>query len=208
MRSAIFPMVAAGHDGCSRLRAAAVVALAGAALVAGCATFLPQSRAPVMPAAFDLIGRVAASHDGNRFFSNVRWHHLSNGEEIWLLTPAGQTLARIVSDADGATLTGADRSEYRGSDVESLTRQVLGWELPLTYMGWWVRGEAAPDGTVQDVARDGQSRYVALSQGGWRVTMTWGDGGAGSGLPRRLEFASGSDQIRLVIDGWRPVGQQ
>ena len=170
--------------------------------------FSPQSRAPVMPTPFDLIGRVAVSYDQHRFFSNVRWHHLSHGEEIWLLTPAGQTLARIVSDADGATLTGADRSEYSGSDIESLTRQVLGWELPLTYMGWWVRGEAAPDVTVQDVARDGQSRYIALSQGGWRVAMTWADTGAGSDFPRRLQFASGTYQIRLVIDSWRPVGRQ
>lgn len=200
-------MFAAGHGVFSRSGAVAIAMLAAAALTAGCAAFSSRPRAPVSPVPFDLIGRVAVSYDGRSFFSNVRWHHLSNREEISLLTPAGQTLARIVSDGDGATLTGADRSEYSGADIESLTRQVLGWELPLTYMGWWVRGEAAPGSTVQDIERDGQSRYLALSQDGWRVTMTWGDVSAGRSLPRRLQIAGGSHQIRLVIDSWRSTGR-
>jgi outer membrane lipoprotein LolB len=133
----------------------------------------------------------------------VRWHHLPGRDEIWLLTPAGQTLARIVSDGEGATLTGADRSEYTGADVESLTRQGLGWALPLTHLGWWVRGEAVPEIPARDVERDARTRLVALTQDGWRVTLTHDALIDSNPLPHRIEVAGEASVIRLVIDRWR-----
>ncbi len=180
-------------------------ALAAAMLLAGCAALSP-SRPPVTPVPFDLIGRVAVSYDGRSFFSNVRLHHLPQRDEIWLLTPAGQTLAHIVSDAEGATLRGADRSEYSGSDVESLTRQGLGWELPLTRLGWWARGEAVPGIPAHDVEHDGRGRLVAFTQDSWRVTLTRDAASESNPLPRRLEVANEGHVIRLVIDGWRSAG--
>lgn len=181
-----------------RLRAT----LAAATLLAGCAALSPP-RAPVTPVPFDLIGRVAVSYDGRSFFSNVRWHHTPQRDEIWLLTPAGQTLARIVSDGDGATLTGADRSEHRGADVESLTREGLGWELPLTRLGWWVRGEAVPGTPAQDVERDARARLAAFTQDGWRVTLTRDALVEDNPLPRRIEVSGEGHLIRLVVDRWR-----
>ena len=191
------------HGSFHRFGAAACGALAASMLLVSCAALVPPSRAPVTPVPFDLIGRVSVSYDERSFFSNVRWHHLPDRDEIWLLTPAGQTLARIVSDGDGATLTGADRSEYRGSDVENLTRQALGWELPLSYLGWWVQGQAAPDGAPQDVERNTEAQLVALSEGGWRVNLTWNPPGESQPRPRKIEATSGTNVIRLLIDGWR-----
>jgi len=198
----------AAIGGSHRAGAGACAAFAASALLAACAALAPQPRVPVTPVPFDLIGRVAVSYDGRSFTSSVRWHHLPDRDEIWLLTPVGQTLARIVSDGDGATLTTADRTEYSGSDAESLTRQALGWELPLSHLGWWVRGEAAPESAAGDVERDAGSRLVAFSQDGWRTHLTWNQQGAGPHLPRRIEAVSGSHVIRLVIDGWRSAGGQ
>jgi outer membrane lipoprotein LolB len=177
-------------------------AFAATTLVAGCAALSPP-RAPATPVPFDLIGRVAVSYDGRSFFSNVRWHHTQQRDEIWLQTPAGQTLAHIVSDGDGATLTGADRSEYSGADVESLTREGLGWELPLNRLGWWVRGEAVPGTPAQNVERDEHTRLVALTQDGWRVTLTRDAQVENNPLPRRIEVAGEGHVIRLVVDRWR-----
>jgi len=182
------------------LRSPSCAALAASALVAACATLAPPERAPVP---FDLIGRVAVRHDERAFASNVRWHHLADRDEIWLLTPAGQTLAYIVSDSAGATLTGADRSRYSAPDVESLTRQGLGWELPLTYLGWWVRGEPAPGTVAQNVERDERARVVGFTQDGWRVTLVPDPSRENGRLPRRLELANGPLVIRMIVDTWR-----
>jgi len=181
-------------------------ALAAAAVLAGCAALEP-SPPPTPPApAFELIGRVAVSYNGRAFSSGVRWQHTAQRDELWLLTPAGQALAHIVGDADGATFTGSDRSEYRAGDVGSLIRRALGWEMPVTRLAWWVQGALAPGAVVQAVERDEHGRLAVLAQDGWRIAYAYEPPEERGSPLRRLELAGSSHEIRLVIDGWRRDG--
>ena len=178
-------------------------ALAAAAVLAGCAALEPS---PPPAPAFDLIGRIAVNYDGRAFSSGVRWQHTAERDELWLLTPAGQALAHIVGDADSATYTGSDRSQYRAGDIGSLIRRALGWEMPVTRLAWWVQGELAPRAVVQAIERDAHGRLTVLAQEGWRVSYVYDPPDARDGRLRRLELAGGSHEIRLVIDGWRRGG--
>ncbi|MBM3359283.1 MAG: outer membrane lipoprotein LolB [Betaproteobacteria bacterium] len=174
------------------------------ALLAACAALVAPDAPTARPAAaFDLVGRVAVSYDGRIFSSHVRWEHSGPRDEIWLLTPVGQTLAHIVGDAGGATLTGADQRKYSAASVESLTRQALGWELPVARLAYWVQGEIAPGAAPEGVERDAQARITALTQDGWRIAFSHPTAGEDLGRPRRLELARGNHEIRMVIDRWR-----
>ncbi len=177
-------------------------ALAACIALAACAALSPTSEPVQRAPAFDLVGRVAVKYDGRAFSSGVRWQHRADSDEISLLTPVGQTLAHIVADSSGATLTGADRREIRAGDVESLTRRGLGWELPLTRLAWWVRAEIVPGGVIGEVTRDQDGRLVRLVQDGWSIVFVHRPPEEGSRLPQRLELARESYQIRLVIDNW------
>jgi outer membrane lipoprotein LolB len=179
-------------------------ALAAAAAVSACAVLAPSDRPAQRAPAFDFLGRVAVTYDGRAFSSSVRWDHLPERDEIWLLTPTGQALAHIMADESGATLTGADRREYTAADVESLTRRALGWELPLTRLAWWVRAAIVPGGAIGEVLRDEHGRLVRLRQDGWQITFVYAPpGGEATGLPQRLELVRESQHIRLVVDQWR-----
>ena len=181
-------------------RAATHLALIAAASLAACAIIAPPPAASDQP--FDLVGRVAVNFEGRAFSTNLRWQHAAGREEMWLLTPLGQTLAHIVSDADGATLTASDRREYRAASVEALTRQALGWELPLARLSWWVRGEPVPASPIVAAQRDERSRLALLEQDGWRIAYVSYPPGEHGGLPRRLDLTSGAQEIRFVIDSW------
>ncbi|MDP3139065.1 MAG: lipoprotein insertase outer membrane protein LolB, partial [Burkholderiaceae bacterium] len=68
--------------------------LAATLAVSACATMAPGPReisAAATP--FDLSGRVLVNYDGRAFSSSVRWQHAQQRDEIWLLSPVGQTLA-------------------------------------------------------------------------------------------------------------------
>lgn len=177
-------------------------AAAATLAVAACAAF-----APAVPEAppFDLTGRLLVRYDARALTSGLRWRHTPTGDEIALLTPLGQTLAQIVTGAEGATLTTADGRRYQASSVASLTRQGLGWSLPLELMRYWVRGEVAPGVPAENVARDAAGRLARLEQGGWHITLRSDPAPAG-GHPDRLDFESGEQRIRLVIDDWRVRG--
>jgi outer membrane lipoprotein LolB len=180
------------------------LALACTLLAAACATPPFESRGPATPSVpFDLSARVAVRYDGQAFSSGLRWRHVPGRDEIWLVSPVGQALVHIVDEGDGALLTSADKRQHHAASVESLTRQALGWELPLAYLKHWLRGEAAPGAPPTTLARDDAGRIVRLEQAEWRIALRYDAPHGGKGLPRRLELARGSHEIRLVIDTWR-----
>ena len=104
-------------------------------LLSGCALFRPAST-PVAPpsqpesAPFALNGRISIHHQGERHSAGLRWNHQLQSDEILLLTPLGQTTARVYSDNRIATLE-RDGKRYQADDVESLMQRELGWHLPL-----------------------------------------------------------------------------
>ena len=157
--------------------------------------------APTTP--FDLSGRVLVRYDGRAFSSGLRWEHAPGRDEIWLLSPVGSALAHIVDDGDGAILTAADERQYRAASVENLTRQALGWELPVARLKYWLRGEVAPGSPPDAIVRGDDQRITQLEQAGWRIALTYYPAQEYGGLPRRLELVRGSHEIRLVIDTWR-----
>jgi outer membrane lipoprotein LolB len=187
---------------CARRLALVAASLA----LAGCAALMPSDRPAERAGAFDLVGRVAVAFDGRNFSSGLRWQHAPDRDEVWLNTPTGQAVAHILADDEGATLTGADRQTHRAADVEALTRQALGWELPLTRLAWWVRGEAVPGSPLAETVRDQQGRLVRFVQDGWNITLAHAGAEEPGGMPRRVELARGGHHIRLVIDDWRDGG--
>lgn len=176
-----------------RAFAAAVPAL----LLSACA-LVPQ-RPPA--AAFDMVGRVLVSGEGRAFSSGLRWKHDAALDELWLLSPVGQTLAHIAADDGGAVLTTPDQQEYRAFSVESLTRRALGWSLPLAELRFWIMATPAPGEPAAGLTRDPAGRISTIDQNGWRISYVYPE--APATLPRRLDLTRGEQQIRLVIDSWR-----
>jgi outer membrane lipoprotein LolB len=183
-------------------------ALACIVLAAACATPFPGQLPAAPSPSFDLSARVAVRHEGQAFSSGLRWRHALGRDEIWLTNPAGQALAHIIDEGEGALLTSADRRQHRAASVESLTRQALGWELPVVHLKHWLRGEIAPGAAPGEVARDESRRIVKLEQAGWRIVLGYEPPQDNRALPRRLELERDSAQIRLVIDAWRDETEQ
>jgi outer membrane lipoprotein LolB len=179
-----------------RLAAALALVLLGA-----CAALGPKVHdAPP----YDLLGRVLVSYEGRAFTSNLRWVHRPGEDEIWLLSPLGQTLAYITDGAEGASITGVDRQIYRASSVESLTQRALGWEMPVPRLRYWVLGEVYPGSEASWLERDASDRLLGFKQDGWSVRFDY-DVADPRRQPRRVEIDTGAVRIRLVIDTWRDV---
>ena len=178
----------------------AVAAWLLAALLAACAAV---PRAARDPQPFDLLGRVLVTYKEGALTANLRWEHAALEDQIWLMTPTGQTLAYIVDSPQGATLTRADKKQYRAGSVEALTHQALGWSLPLSLLQYWVRGKAAPGHEATGVQRGEDQRLVALTQDGWRVALDYHAEGELKDRVRRLDLNDGANEIRLVVDTWR-----
>jgi len=184
-------------------------------LLTGCATLTDKpvavSTAIIEPVAigaaaaanFELAGRVSVKDSKQSFSGGVRWQHNNAKDEIFLLSPLGQTVAQIQRNPDGVQLTTSEQKVYRAADVESLTGQVLGWRLPLTGLQYWVRGVNSP-ATSAAVDKDDAGRVVAIRQDGWEIAYLsfFSLEQEQTTRPRVLSLQRGELEIKLVIDGW------
>lgn len=144
-------------------------------------------------------GRISVKHNGSRDSAGLRWTHQAQADEILLLTPLGQTAARIFRDDGHATLDNGDK-HYSDTDVEALMMQVLGWRLQLDGLHHWVLGMPQPSDAL--VERDMLGRLTVLRQDGWEVRyLAYADDKADS-LPARMQLSRENLQLTLLIDEW------
>lgn len=173
------------------------------AVLAGCASTRPAQILPasnVSISAFSLNGRLAVKLDDRGYTASLRWRHFPTHDSLRLFSPVGSVVGEIEVDRDGATLTTGDKKVYRSNDVQSLTREVLGWDLPLAGLRYWVTGRPDPGSPVQAQSRDDNERLKSLMQDDWRIAYLeyFGD----SAMPARLSLAYDRLSLRLIVEHW------
>ena len=178
-------------------------------LFAACTTLKPAAIVvdPSRVSAFDLTGRVNVRVETKAYPGRIQWQHAPSIDEVWLYSPVGTTVAHMRRDASGALLVTSDGKEYRADDLKVLSRKVLGWDLPLEDLQYWVRGLASPALGAAEREDDETGRPKLLTQGGWHVAyLDWTPAGA-SGLPSKLDVSGSGLRLRLVIDEWKIDGR-
>ena len=191
------------NDLLTRFRRAAGRLLAVAllsALLGGCAVLSSSPSVTRSDALddFSLEGRFALRYEDKNYSGRLSWRHAAAGDELLLASPFGQGLAQITTSARGAQLTMSDGQVYAAADSESLTRQVLGYPLPLARLTDWVRGRGAA-GVFE---LDGHGRPLRLRQDDWRIDYEY-DSDDAQTLPSRLvALRDDGLELRLRIDEW------
>lgn len=187
--------------------------LLAAAFVAGCATRPPVE--PTVPVAeyrdsIELAGRLSVNYlkDGKPETLSGKFSWLQAGErvDVALASPLGQTIARITVVPGEARLEQGDDDPVQSApDIDTLTSQALGWQLPVSGLREWLQGYA----TGADGARwrATPAMNTVTTRDGWRLRfVTWHASAQGTPSPRRIDAErpamNGADElaIRIVID--------
>lgn len=173
--------------------------------LSGCASLYSHPVPAALPvqlesASFALNGRISINYQGERNSAGLHWKHQIYSDEVLLLAPLGQIVARITSDAQHATLDQGEQ-HFQANDVEILMAQVLGWHLPLGGLHYWVLGLPANDSPAQ-IERDEYGRISVLRQADWEVRyLSYADANLDS-LPSRMQLSHADLQVKLFIDEW------
>lgn len=171
-------------------------ALVAAIFLAGCAP--AEIRPQFTSVDFELAGRLAARYQADSFTGNVTWKHARDADEMLISTPLGQGVARIARQGNAVVLATAEPREYRATDAEALTEQVLGFRVPLAGLADWVRARPSTESPAQaEYAPDGRMR--TLEQRGWKIEFQEYDGQR----PVRMRLVYPGIELRLAITQWR-----
>lgn len=185
--------------------------LASSALLLSACAVAPTSPTTVAPAraaldAFAMEGRFSLRNADKNYAGRLSWRHSAGRDELLLSSPLGQGMVEIVSEPGGARLTANDGKSYSAADAETLTRDVLGYPLPLAQLTDWVRGRLrdAEESTVDAQGRP-QSQRAAM----WRIEYGY-DNDDPAAPPVRIfaERIGGGLELRLRIDEWSLLPDQ
>ena len=172
--------------------------------IAGCSS-VPTGQLTLHPhsaeqSSFMLNGRISVKHDGERSSANIRWTHHAEDDDILLMAPLGYTVARIRSDKQSVKLDTAD-NQYTAHNTGELTENVLGWNLPLAGLRYWVLALPEPDGKAI-IEHDVHGQINSIQQDGWELHYTRYAAQTPDSLPLRITAQREGLEIQLVIDQW------
>lgn len=158
-----------------------------------------------VPAAdFNVVGRVSVRNARESFSGGVRWQHTQTQDNLLLLSPLGQAVAEINKNVEVVSLVTAKQEAFYASTVEELTTDILGWQLPLNGLQYWIQGEHYP-ASVATLELNEDDRIVAIRQDGWLVQyMRYFTDSTDDAVvrPRIIELRFDALKIRMVVDNW------
>jgi outer membrane lipoprotein LolB len=182
-----------------------------AALLSACSTtgIVSQATVGAYRDAIDLSGRLLVNFekDGKPDTISVKftWAQSVDAVDASLLSPTGQTVAKINVTPQAATLIQGGKPPRAARDIDTLTAQTLGWPLPVSGMRDWLQGYA----TTADGKRFAASpaNNTVTTADGWRLTfVSWQDDQAAQPVPKRIDAQraasanSGELALRIVLD--------
>ena len=189
-----------------------------AAALAGCATTATQSTGAAASAVqaaspyrdtIELTGRLQVNYqkDGqpNSMNGGFEWSQRPGQVDVAFLNPLKQTVATISVTPQQATLTEAGRAPRSAADIDALTRQALGWSLPVSGLRDWLQGYAT-DAAGKRFAATPANNSV-FTQDGWRLRfVSWQNGKDGAPMPSNIvaerSATANSEELalRIIID--------
>lgn len=127
------------------------------------------------------------------------WHQQVNQFSLLLSGPFGAGTVQIFGDNDVVTLRQAKAPDISAVSATTLARHLLGWELPIDELSYWIRGIPAPDVLASKQRFNQQSLLANLHQGGWQLAFSKYRQTEAGILPGKIIATQGKTQFKLII---------
>ncbi len=155
-------------------------------------------------------GRLSVRYPENGKTQSVQgkflWSQQLGSTAIELYSPLGQTLARIAIAPGRATFETARGASRTAASADALTRETLGWPLPVDGLRYWLQGfDRAGQQVLPAAAPSGPDSFRS---DGWLIRVTDWQSAGNAAIPKRVDLSRDDGQggeiaLRIVIDDWR-----
>ena len=148
---------------------------------------------------WQLRGRVNVRYQNESYTPRIQWQQQGDNYRIrlWGTFNAGNTL--IIGEPKLVTME-HDGDSITANTPEELVLDNLGYELPISFLKFWVRSLPAP-GSDTELEFSVQNHLSTIKQDGWEITYLDMRQFGGVILPRRVEITGPRNDIRLRFVG-------
>jgi outer membrane lipoprotein LolB len=156
-------------------------------------------------------GRFSVAYEQNNRPQSVQgrfqWQQQGQRIDIDLMSPLGQTMAKMAITPNSATIQQTDKEIKVAENVAELTEQTLGWSLPVAGMREWLQGFNRSTGNQRQIAKPNENDQFDTD--GWHIHYVSWQQNSVSVYPKRIDLTRTSPQLhqlslRIIIDQWQP----
>jgi outer membrane biogenesis lipoprotein LolB len=170
-----------------------IASLAFALVLAACATPAPPPAPPPeltgVPKAFEMNARISIRVADRSDIARLRWVRRRGSDEWVFSSPIGTEVARIESNARGATLFRGGLEPETAESFEALTEHALGVGLDPAQLSAWLHGQPGRTGLPAE----------------WKVSVEEKQQAGAVELAKRITASRGDVVVKLVVDSYRPL---
>ena len=148
---------------------------------------------------WQLRGRVNVQYHDESHTPRIQWQQQDDQYRIrlWGTFNAGNTIITgepnlVTMEHDGEVIT--------ARSPESLILENLGYELPVSYLEFWIRSLPSPNSDAELIFNE-LNHLAGIKQDGWEIDYSDARQFSGITLPRRVEINQAHDDIRLRFIG-------
>jgi len=191
-----------------------------AVFMAGCTTMQPTTvSAPLPPPdpvsawgerynqlrgvhRWNAFGRLALRVDKESWNMSMQWQQVEEAFQIRLSSSFGQGVVQLNGDTGWVNLRSSKGETHSATDAETLLREQLGWELPVSGLQHWMLGRPAPDAGPYEFDIDKAGRIAWLKQGGWDARYMDYRFVGNLELPAKVFFSANGVSARVLVSRW------
>ncbi len=147
-------------------------------------------------------GRIAVRLEKEAWSASLYWRETLDTYTLRVVAPLGRGTFELSGTVAGVEMRTADNRILRAADPETLMRDNLGWQLPVSGLRWWVRGLPRPGVKSEQLGVNADGRLDNLIQDGWQVDYQEYRSKGNPVLPGKLSLENGPVRVRLLIGEW------
>jgi len=131
----------------------------------------------------------------------INWEQSRDSFLITLSGPLGQGTSIISGNPGGARLDNSEGS-FISDSPEQLIYEYTGWQVPVRYLLYWIKGLATPGMAITNITYNQQGLIKSLQQGPWKLQFDNYKNAMGTVLPYRLKILTNNYKATIVIKSW------
>lgn len=178
--------------------------------LAGCQTLQPAPELSAQQQAEQLIaldqwqaeGKIALRLDNDNQSGFFKWDQQHEDYAIHIFGPFGRGTTWLRSDADGVILDNAETGQIQAQTPEALMEHVLGWQVPVSSLRYWMLGIADPHHPVEQLDLDARGFASTLHQQGWQVEFQNPQRVQGYHFPGRIRATRDHMRVTVAVNRW------
>jgi outer membrane lipoprotein LolB len=183
--------------------------------VAGCTTIAPPSAPPTQLSwqnreallarvqSWQIKGKIAVQTAQDAGSATIQWAQNHQQFTLSLLGPLGTHGVTLTGQQPGrVTMETANGKQFSAASPEQLLSEQWGWNLPVSYLKYWIRGLPTPQTPVTTSHFDTYHRLTDLVQQNWHVEFVSYTNKDGVELPQKIYITSASLKTKIVIYEW------